>query len=63
MGETQNWPFQLSFNSSLKVDFQGSRVTDVIENYRSELIWRLLRQCPYIGTGLRNAGGRGGWLS
>ena len=35
----------------------------MIENYRSELIWRLLRQCPYIGTGLRNAGGRGGWLS
>ena len=27
MGETQNRPFQLSFNSSLKVDFQGSRVT------------------------------------
>ena len=27
MGESQNEPFQLSFNSSLKVDFQGSRVT------------------------------------
>jgi hypothetical protein len=27
MGERQNEPFQLSFNSSLKVDFQGSRVT------------------------------------
>ena len=27
MGETQNRPFQLSFNASLKVDFQGSRVT------------------------------------
>jgi hypothetical protein len=27
MGETQNQPFQLSFNSSVKVDFQGSRVT------------------------------------
>ena len=27
MGETQKQPFQLSFNSSLKVDFQGSRVT------------------------------------
>ena len=27
MGETQNQPFQLSFNGSLKVDFQGSRVT------------------------------------
>lgn len=27
MGESQNQPFQLSFNASLKVDFQGSRVT------------------------------------
>ena len=27
MGEKQNQPFQLSFNSTLKVDFQGSRVT------------------------------------
>ena len=27
MGEKQNQPFQLSFNTSLRVDFQGSRVT------------------------------------
>jgi hypothetical protein len=27
MGEKQNKPFQLSFKTSLKVDFQGSRVT------------------------------------
>ena len=27
MGEKENQPFQLSFNPSLKVDFQGSRVT------------------------------------
>ena len=27
MGEKPNQPFQVSFNSSLKVDFQGSRVT------------------------------------
>jgi hypothetical protein len=27
MGEIQSQPFQLSFNASLKVDFQGSRVT------------------------------------
>jgi hypothetical protein len=27
MGEKQNGPFQLSFNGSLKIDFQGSRVT------------------------------------
>ncbi len=27
MGETTNEPFQLSFNTALKVEFQGSRVT------------------------------------
>ena len=27
MGEKQTRPFQLSFNGSLKVDFQGSRIT------------------------------------
>jgi Transposase DDE domain group 1 len=27
VGETQNRLFQLSFNCSLKVDFQGSRMT------------------------------------
>jgi hypothetical protein len=27
MGEKRNWSFHLSFNSSQKVDFQGSRVT------------------------------------
>lgn len=27
MGEKENGPFQLSFNTSLKVDSQGSRVS------------------------------------
>ena len=27
MGEDLKQPFQLSFNASLKIDFQGSRVT------------------------------------
>ncbi len=27
MGETQKQPFQLSFDSSLRVEFQGARVT------------------------------------
>jgi hypothetical protein len=35
----------------------------MIENYRSRLIWKLMRRCPYIGSGLRRAGFTGGWLS
>ena len=34
----------------------------MIENYRSLLIWRLMRGCPYLMTGLRRAGFTRGWL-
>jgi hypothetical protein len=34
----------------------------MIENYRTEFIWDLMRRCPYILTGLRRAGFKGGWL-
>jgi hypothetical protein len=34
----------------------------MIENHRSDLIWRIMRTCPYIVTGLRRAGFSGGWL-
>jgi len=34
----------------------------MIENYRTQLIWRLLRSCSYVKSGLRRAGFRGGWL-
>ncbi|MEO8536100.1 MAG: glucoamylase family protein [Betaproteobacteria bacterium] len=37
-------------------------VAMMIENHRSELIWRLMRSCPYVRAGLRRAGFRGGWL-
>jgi hypothetical protein len=34
----------------------------MVENYRTELIWRLLRKSPYIIRGLERAGFSGGWL-
>ena len=34
----------------------------MIENYRTGLIWRLMRRCPHIVNGLRRAGFQGGWL-
>jgi len=37
-------------------------VVMMIENHRSELCWRLMRQCPYVREGLHRAGFRGGWL-
>jgi hypothetical protein len=34
----------------------------MIENYRSGLLWRLMRQCPYLVAGLQRANFGGGWL-
>jgi hypothetical protein len=34
----------------------------MIENYRSNLIWRVMRNDPYIRQGLERAGFSGGWL-
>ena len=34
----------------------------MIENYRSDLIWKTMRKNPYIMTGLKKAGFTGGWL-
>lgn len=35
----------------------------MIENYRSGLIWQIMRRCPYIVQGLQRAGFGGGWLA
>ena len=53
---SQSWvsPFHYGLN-------QGPIVL-LIENYRSGLLWRLMRQCPYLVMGLRRAGFCGGWL-
>jgi len=34
----------------------------MIENFRSGLLWRLMRECPVIVSGLHRAGFRNGWL-
>jgi len=34
----------------------------MIENYRTGLLWQLMRDCPYIASGLQRAGFGGGWL-
>jgi len=56
-GDNPFWvsPWHLGLN-------QGPIVT-MIENYRSNLIWRLMCRCPYIANGLRKAGFAGGWLN
>ena len=34
----------------------------MVENYRTGMIWDLMKRSPYIAAGLRKAGFRGGWL-
>jgi len=46
------WPFGIN---------QGPIVL-MIENYRTGLWWRLMRDCPAAVSGLRRAGFTGGWL-
>ncbi|MFO7561145.1 MAG: glucoamylase family protein [Enhygromyxa sp.] len=41
---------------------QGPLVV-MVENYRTELIWKLLRSCDYVIAGLRAMGFSGGWLA
>lgn len=38
-------------------------VVVMIENYRSRMIWKLMRESRYVVNGLRRVGFTGGWLS
>jgi hypothetical protein len=35
----------------------------MIENFRTQLIWKIFKKCAYITNGLRRAGFTGGWLN
>ena len=73
---SSTYGFKCSFNPTYTEGHQGTHgwvsegyfgldqgpVVLMIENYRTGLVWRLMRQCPYLATGLRRAGFSGGWL-
>lgn len=65
-GATFNATFRNSdgggWRSTDHVGINQGPIVIMFENYRSELIWRLLRTCPYIIDGLRSACFTGGWL-
>ena len=56
-------PAGRSWRSAAHYAINQGPVLVMIENYRSGFVWRLMRQCPYIATGLRRAGFQGGWLT
>ena len=55
--ETYGWHSERYFGLD-----QGPIVL-MIENYQSGLLWRWMKRCPYLLTGLRRAGFENGWLS
>jgi hypothetical protein len=71
---TSEYGFKCSYNPTFTANGKGwiskgyfgldqGPIVMMIENYRTDLIWSLMRRCPYIVRGLRRAGFRGGWLS
>jgi hypothetical protein len=76
LGMTRPYGFKPSFNQSFAVPdsptgwwitpyhfgIDQGPVVLAVENYRTGLIWEVMRRCPYIVTGLRRAGFTGGWL-
>lgn len=59
-GETQDSP---GWFSDHYYGINEGPITLMIENYRSGLIWRLMKGCSPLVEGLRKAGFKGGWLS
>jgi hypothetical protein len=76
LGFTRLYGFRPSFNQSFAVPdsptgwwvtpyhfgIDQGPVVLMIENYRSGLLWNIMRRCPAIVRGLQRAGFRGGWL-
>jgi hypothetical protein len=76
LGMTAPYGFKPSFNQTFAVDdsptgwwvtphhfgIDQGPVVLMSENFRSGLIWNIIRRCPVVITGLRRAGFTGGWL-
>jgi hypothetical protein len=75
-GHDRPYGFRCSFNRTFRVDdsptgwwvtpyqfgIDQGPVVLMIENYRTGLIWDIMRRCPPVVAGLRRAGFTGGWL-
>ena len=76
LGMTARYGFKPSFNQSFAADdsptgwwvapyyfgIDQGPVVLMIENYRTGLLWDIMRRCVPVLTGLRRAGFTGGWL-
>ena len=75
--EAQEYGYKATFNPTLPVaqpkhecgwvspyhfGVNEGPIVIMIENHRSGFLWSLMRQYPYLVTGLQRAGFTGGWL-
>ncbi|HEY1380500.1 MAG TPA: glucoamylase family protein [Gemmataceae bacterium] len=76
LGMTMPYGFKPSFNQTFAVPdsptgwwvtphhfgIDQGPIVLAIENYRTGLLWEIMRRSPYVVAGLRRAGFTGGWL-
>jgi hypothetical protein len=76
LGMTAKYGFKPSFNESFVVEnsptgwwvtpyhfgIDQGPIVLMVENYRTGLLWNIMRRCSPVVTGLRRAGFKGGWL-
>ncbi|HET7330313.1 MAG TPA: glucoamylase family protein [Dyella sp.] len=47
---------------TLQIGIDQGPIVLMIENWRSDFVWKVMRRNPYIRKGLQRAGFTGGWL-
>ena len=62
-GLSRSFNPSIAWVSAMTYGIEQGPVVTMIENYRTEFLWSLMRQCPCIISGLRQAGFHGGWLA
>ncbi len=55
-------PDDAGWVSKLHVAINQGPIVLMLENYQTEMIWKLIRGCEPIVRGLQRAGFSGGWL-
>jgi hypothetical protein len=61
--EHQAQPGSLGWVDTDYVGIDEGPILAMIENYRSDLVWRVMHRSPYLREGLKRAGFSGGWLA
>lgn len=72
---TSEYGFKCSFNPTFQASGATGWISEgyygldqgpiilMIENYRSDFFWEVMKRCPVLMTGLRRAGFKNGWLN